>query len=112
MASIGENIRTFLFGAPERKEAPQVVMNYTGVQHYRRDKFDAYADEGYSQNAIVYRCVNEIANGAASIPFKAFQVEIELEQHPLLTFIKKPNATQAGVEYFQSLYSFLLISGN
>ena len=68
MASIGENIRAFLFGAPERKEAPQVVMNYTGVQHYRRDKFDAYADEGYRQNAIVYRCVNEIAHGAASIP--------------------------------------------
>ena len=112
MASIGENIRTFLFGAPERKEAPQVVMNYTGVQHYRRDKFDAYADEGYRQNAIVYRCVNEIAHGAASIPWKAFQGDIELDEHPILRLLNRPNPTQAGVEYFQSLYSFLLLSGN
>ena len=112
MASLGENLRAFLFGAPERKEAPQVVMNYTGVQHYRRDKFDAYADEGYRQNAIVYRCVNEIANGAASIPWKAFQGDVELDQHPILSLLKRPNPTEAGVEYFQSLYSFLLLSGN
>lgn len=112
MASIGENIRAFLFGTPEKKEAPQVMMNYTGASHYRRDNFDSYADEGYRQNAIVYRCVNEIANGAASIPFKAFQGDVELEQHPILTLLNRPNPTQAGVEFFQSLYSYLLLSGN
>ena len=112
MASIGENIRAFLFGAAEKKEAPQVLMNYTTASHYRRDNFDSYADEGYRKNAIVYRCVNEIANGAASIPFKAFQGEQELDQHPILNLLNRPNPTQAGVEYFQSLYSFLLLSGN
>ena len=112
MASIGENIRAFLFGAPEKKEAPQVMMNYTGASHYRRDNFDSYADEGYRQNAIVYRCVNEIANGAASIPFKAFQGDTELDRHPILSLLDRPNPTQAGVEFFQSLYSFLLLSGN
>jgi len=112
MASFGENIRAFLFGATEKKEAPQVLMNYTTATHYRRDNFDSYADEGYRQNAIVYRCVNEIANGAASIPFKAFQGDTELDQHPILSLLNRPNPTQAGVEYFQSLYSFLLLSGN
>ena len=112
MASIGENIRAFLFGAPEKKEAPQVMMNYTAASHYRRDNFDSYADEGYRQNAIVYRCVNEIANGAAAIPFKAFQGDTELDQHPILSLLNRPNPTQAGVEFFQSLYSFLLLSGN
>jgi len=112
MASIAQNIRAFLFGSPEKKEAPQVMMNYTTATHYRRDNFDSYADEGYRQNAIVYRCVNEIANGAASIPFKAFQGETELDQHPILSLLNRPNPTQAGVEYFQSLYSFLLLSGN
>ena len=96
----------------ETKEAPQVVLNTTGYSYSRRDNYDNYAEEGYSQNAIVYRCVNEIANGAASIPFKAFQGEMELDEHPILTLINKPNPMQAGVEYFQSLYSFLLISGN
>ena len=96
----------------EIKEAPQVVLNTTGYSYSRKDNYENYADEGYSQNAIVYRCINEIANGASSIKFKAFQGEMELDQHPILSLLNKPNPMQAGVEYFQSLYSFLLISGN
>lgn len=96
----------------EIKEAPQVVLNTTGNSYSRRDNYDNYADDGYSQNAIVYRCVNEIANGAASISWQAYQGDMELDQHPILTLLNRPNPMQAGVEYFQSLYSYLLISGN
>lgn len=96
----------------EYKEAPQVVLSTTNTQHYRRDNYESYANEGYRQNAIVYRCVNEIANGAACIPFKAYQGETELDQHPILTLLNRPNPMQAGVEYFQSVYSYLLLSGN
>lgn len=96
----------------ERKEAPQVVLSVNNTNHYRKDNYEAYADEGYRQNAIVYRCVNEIANGAACIPFKLFQGDDELDQHPLLSLLKRPNPSQAGVEYFQAVYSYLLLSGN
>jgi len=96
----------------EIKEAPQVYLNTTNTTHYRRDNYEAYADEGYRQNAIVYRCVNEIANGAACIPFKAFQGDTELDQHPILSLLRRPNPMQAGVEYFQAVYSYLLLSGN
>lgn len=97
----------------QRKEAPRVMIQGGGMfAHSRRDGFKNYASEGYQQNAIVYRCVNEIANGAASIPFKVFQGDVELEQHPLITLLDRPNPTQAGVEYFQALYSYLLLSGN
>ena len=96
----------------ETKEAPQVYLNTTSANHYRRDNYEAYADEGYRQNAIVYRCVNEIANGAACIPFKAFQGDTELDQHPVLSLLNRPNPMQAGVEYFQAVYSYLLLSGN
>jgi len=96
----------------EAKEAPQVVLQTTYGQHKRNDKYESYAKEGYQFNAIVYRCVNEIANGAASIPFKVFQGEIELERHPLISLLDRPNPLQAGVEYFQALYSYMLLSGN
>ena len=96
----------------EIKEAPQVVLNTTGNSYYRRDNYDNYAEDGYSQNAIVYRCVNEIANGAASISWQAYQGDMELDEHPILSLLNRPNPMQAGVEYFQSLYSYLLISGN
>lgn len=109
-----DNLRNAIF--PQRlelKEAPKVyVQGGSMFSHKRKDSFKDYASEGYQQNAIVYRCVNEIANGAASIPFKVYQGDIELEQHPLVSLLNRPNPMQAGVEYFQALYSFLLLSGN
>ena len=96
----------------EYKEAPQVVLQTTYGSHKRNDKYEAYAKEGYQYNAIVYRCVNEIANGASSIPFKVFQGDTKLERHPLISLLDRPNPLQAGVEYFQGLYSYLLLSGN
>lgn len=109
-----DNIRMALRGPQlETKEAPKIYMSGGSLfNHKRKDGFKNYASEGYQQNAIVYRCVNEIANGAASIPFKVFQGDIELERHPLVSLLERPNPTQAGVEYFQALYSFLLLSGN
>ena len=77
-----------LFSDVEVKEAPQVLMNYVSSTHYRKDDYQSYATEGYKENAIVYRCVNEIANGAASIPFKAYQGDIELDEHPILSLLQ------------------------
>jgi HK97 family phage portal protein len=97
----------------EQKEAPKVYMSGNSIYSAnRRDDFKTYATEGYQQNAIVYKCVNEIANGAASIPFKVFQGDMELETHPIISLLNRPNPTEAGIEYFQSLYSYLLLSGN
>ena len=96
----------------EFKEAPSIHVQQTTPFHNRSDNFKSYAVEGYQQNAIVYRCVNEIAQGASSIEFKVFQGDVELEQHPLVSLLKRPNPLQAGNEYFQSLYAFLLLSGN
>ena len=53
----------------ERKEAPQVHISGPTYSGTKKDNFKQFAQEGYKENAIVYRCVNEIANGAASIPF-------------------------------------------
>ena len=112
MAGIRDFFNFFQSAPAETKEAPQVVLNVNNSHHYRKDNYEAYADEGYRKNAIVYRCVNEIAHGAACIPFKLFQGDDELDEHPLLSLLRRPNPTQAGVEYFQAVYSYLLLSGN
>ena len=109
---IADYFKGLFTSTTETKEAPQVLMNYVSSTHYRKDDFQSYSKEGYQENAIVFRCVNEIANGAAAIPFKVFQGDIELEQHPLLSLLARPNPLMAGVEYFQALYSYLLLSGN
>jgi|9_EtaG_2_1085328.scaffolds.fasta_scaffold01004_8 HK97 family phage portal protein len=112
MAGIKDFFKFLQRDTIEIKEAPQVVLSVNNAHHYRKDNYEAYADEGYRQNAVVYRCINEIANGAACIPFKLFQGDDELDQHPLLALLKRPNPSQAGVEYFQAVYSYLLLSGN
>lgn len=110
---IFDNLRSAVFGQRiELKQAPKVYLQGNLMSYSRRDNFKAYAKEGYQENAIVYRCVNEIANGAATIPFKVFDGDIELERHPLISLLQRPNPMQANVEYFQALYSFLLLSGN
>ena len=109
-----DNLRQVFGGQRyEAKEAPQIYVQGASMYNYnRRDSFKDYAKEGYQQNAIVFRCVNEIANGAASIPFCVYQGETKLESHPLISLLNKPNPMEAGIEYFQSLYSYLLLSGN
>ena len=110
---IVDNIKNLFVNTIQLKEAPKIYMSgHTLYSHNRKDGYKNYAKEGYQENAIVYRCINEIANGAASIPMKVFQGDIELDRHPLIDLLKRPNPTQAGIEYFQSLYSYLLLSGN
>jgi HK97 family phage portal protein len=114
LMGILDNIRqAFLPTQFEVKEAPKVYISGGSMfSGSKKNGFKDFATEGYQENAIVFRCINEIANGAASIPFKVFQGDNELEQHPLISLLKRPNPTQAGIEYFQSLYSYLLLSGN
>ena len=80
---IRDTLIKMLQGSTETKQSNVMVYSNVGVSSYRRDKYENYAEEGYRQNAIVYRCVNEIAQGSASVDFKVFDKDIELEEHPL-----------------------------
>lgn len=107
-----------LGGVEEQKQVPlrdsssNVSYQTVGTDYTRKNSYKDFAEEGYSSNAIVYRCVNEVAQGAASIPFKVKQGGEAFESHPALSLLQRPNPLQAHNEYFQALYSYLLISGN
>jgi len=77
-----------------------------------RDSFSDLARDGYVENAIVYRCINEIANGVAAVPFKLMRGDQPIEDHPLLDLLSRPNPTMSQSEYFQKVVSYLLLSGN
>ena len=94
----------------ERKDFPMVM--YQGVTAYNQSKYtyQRLSQEGYQQNAIVYRCINEIANGASAVKFQVFDGDTQIENHPLEMLLKRPNPQMAGSEYFQALYSYLSLS--
>ena len=110
--SIFDRIKNLIKPVPFKKELPITVYNNVGYDTKKKENFKQYAKEGYKDNAVVYKCVNEIANGASSIKINVFDGDTKLDNHPLIELLNRPNPTQAGNEFFQSLYSFLLLSGN
>ena len=105
--------RIFNIGAETTETKASNMMGYFGVGS--SDKSYSYTDlasEGYQKNAIVYRCVNEIAKGASAVPFNIKVGDTILEQHPLIDLLNRPNPLQSYSEFFNSLYGYLLLSGN
>ena len=114
MATILDNIRNIFKAQKEiqKKEAPIVSYQSLGYDVSSKIAYGDLAKEGYSENAIVYRCINEIANNASRVKINLFRGDAEVDNHPLLDLLYNPSPTQSQVEWFQGLYSYLLISGN
>ena len=96
----------------EKKEAPIVYYNSLGTDVTYKARYDQLAQEGYQQNAIVYRCINEIANSASRVEINLFRGDQELDEHPLLDLLYNPSPMCSQVEFFQAVYAYLQISGN
>ena len=95
-----------------RKEGPVIAYSNIGTQASPKDKYYDLAKDGYQDNAVVYRCINEIALGAASVNFKIMRGDQPIEDHPVLDLLHRPNPMNSGTEFFQKVYSYLLLSGN
>lgn len=78
--------------------------------------FETLAREGYSSSAIVYACVNEIAKAAGGLQWLVHERRggqwRELDEHPAITLLARPNPMQGGGRFFEALTGYLMISGN
>ena len=84
-----------------------LTRSATGVRDY-----GAFARDGMMRNAVVYRAVRMISEAAASVRLRAYAGADELAVHPLLDLLAQPSAACDGVELLESLYGYLLVSGN
>lgn len=91
---------------------PMIVVGRVGQAQWTRRDLDLYSRDGYQQNPVVYRCVRLVASNAASLPIMAKRGESEVENHPALAVLKKPNPFQTGKVMLESAYAYRLISGN
>ncbi|MCB1431090.1 MAG: phage portal protein [Alphaproteobacteria bacterium] len=92
--------------------APLIAIHGAGRAQWTPRNYAALAREGFASNAIGYRAVRMIAEAAASIPWLAYEGEVEASDHPLLQLFSKPNPGQPGREFFEMLYGFLMVAGN
>ena len=110
-----DNIKQ-VFGVkpPERKAAMGPVMGYFGAGAYldRKVSYSDLATDGYLKNSIVFRCVNEISKGASAVPYRIKHGDEIIDESQLNYLLDRPNPLQSYSEFFNSLFSYLLLGGN
>ncbi len=89
-----------------------VAIEQLGQPVWAPRDYAAFAREGFMQNAIVYRSVRMIAEAAATIPLLLYEGNRELDTHPLLDLVAHPSLDHTSVDFFESWYGYLLVSGN
>lgn len=111
------------FPAPLAQKAnpagPLIVSSYGLNQAVRTPRrFDTLADQGYNQQAPVFRGINLIATACAGIPWRLYEKKgsnrrgSEVMQAPLLDRLAAPNDTQGWGKFFEAYVSYLYIAGN
>ncbi len=104
--------------APARPEAkasrtgPLVAFQSLHRPVWTPRDYAALAREGFARNAIVYRCVRLIAEASASVPWLLYEGAAEVDEHPLLALLARPNRRQAGADFREALAGHLLTAGN
>jgi len=105
----------FLKRTPEIKSSgapPLIAMSLIGAPRWSGRDFLAAAREGVMKNAVAYRCVRMIAEGAAAVPWLVYDGDKEQERHPLLTLLARPNPEEEGSVLFERWYAFLQAAGD
>lgn len=100
---------------PEEKASrTAALVSWTGVGRpvWTPRDYAALAREGYLKNVFVYRAVRMLAEGAASVPWILSERSRELDRHPMLDLIARPNGRDGRVTFLETVASHLLISGN
>lgn len=89
-----------------------VAIHAQGEARWTRRDYAALAREGFMRNPIVHRSVRLISETASAIPWLLYEGAAELDDHPVLRLLARPNERQAGTGFMEALYGHLLISGN
>jgi HK97 family phage portal protein len=78
--------------------------------------YERFSDEAYIKNVIANRAINLISHAADSINPKLFFTRNShkrvINDHKILELLRRPNPSQSGREFLETIYSNRQISGN
>ncbi len=108
-----------LFGAtPVAREEKRsrvgalLALHTLGNVRWTPRDYVALTREGYERNAVVHRCVRMVAESVATIPWRLYEGQQEIVDHPLLDLLARPNPTDTTTDFLESLVTNLLLFGN
>lgn len=97
---------------PERKDYGFVALHGQGEAMWTRRDYASLARAGFMANPVAHRAVRMIAEAAAAIPWLLYAGAAELDEHPMLALLARPNQRQAGGAFLEAMYGHLLIGGS
>lgn len=89
-----------------------IAFHAQGEAHWTRRDYATLAREGFMRNPIAHRSVRLISETASAVPWLLYDGAAELDDHPLLDLLERPNTRQAGATFLEALYGHLLLAGN
>ena len=100
-----------------RKENPaaRAVMANLGLGQpiWSNKDYASLSKAGYQNVASVFACVSLIAKTASRIDWSLIDARgNEIDSHPLLDLLARPNDGESGIVFTEKAFSFLLLSGN
>lgn len=108
-----------LFSRKESDARMMIASQSLGQPIMTPREYDKLAKEGYNKNAVAFACVNKIAAATKSIRFVLYQRPrtkngriTEVESHPILDLLRRPNPMMAGPKYWETVSAFMQLSGN
>ncbi|GAA6213027.1 phage portal protein [Hyphomicrobiales bacterium 4NK60-0047b] len=108
----GKSHKTNNFEQKASQAKSLISMHQLGQAQWTPRDYTSFANEGFGQNAICYRCIRMIAQSAATIPLRVREEGEDYKEHPLLDLLKNPNAHQCGPDLFEEWYGYLMVAGN
>lgn len=67
---------------------------------------------GFQRNPVGFRVVRLLSETAAALPLVVQDAACRYDQHPILTLLRRANPAQGRAEFFEAIYSQILLSGN
>ena len=74
--------------------------------------FEALSRTGYMANPVVHRCVRLLGEATGALVFLAYRDAEELDGHPALDLLRRPNGTQDKAAFLERLCGHLMLSGS
>lgn len=107
----------FNFGRKESQTLMAYSFNKVGQPVSTNANYMGFTKEGYQKNAIVFTCISKIAQSGAGIRWTLYKKRAggkrtEIEDHPLLTLLSRPNPLMAQSSFMEAVIAYRMITGN
>lgn len=101
-----------LFKRKSSAAAPLIFGAQEGRVAFPPRDMETLIKEGYEQNPVVYKVVDDIARNTGSIQILVYSGDKEVENHPFTSLISRSNPTQSLGALLRDIVTAYLVTGN